>query len=593
MKFSKWRIFHVIFLVIILTLLLYAPFISSTLNTLDDEKLVQTLTNSGHNSLQRFYPRSAPYYFRPLTFSTYDLDYKLHLCFPHLMHLENVLIHTINSVLVACVAYCLGGLQTAFWTSIIFSVHPINTEPVNWISARPDLLAGMFCLLAMLAISRLKRWFYIFIAVFCYFLGLLSKEVTIGFLPLMLIFSPVIVNFAGNKTLDGKQLAKLRIALLIVFIFVTVLYFMLRYPELRFWYHYKTVPHKIKLLPKGKAYSETENLAYHVTTALGALGFYFKKFFIPWPLNFAIASINKKIYVPVGILALIGACFLFLRERKILSFGLVWFLCFIAPAILVAIRRFAWTPFAERYLYVPSFGLALFVGAILNVVQEKVLFEWSKKVITAVFMVYGLILCGSTLHRNYLWQDNYLLYKDAVEKSPNFGPVHNQLAIALARKGRKEEAEKHFIIAAKLTKGKVSYVLADINALQYKQKELPTDKVLGLYDQLIEKAENKRVRAIALRRAIYYIRSLFFDQKVTEANKKVLQEKMISYYELLSNYDEKAFCKYKIGQLWLNLGDRKKAQHYFNAACKLAHKDAYFKNAACKLAGKLNQMESK
>ena len=54
-------------------------------------------------------------------------------------HLTNVVWHAMNAVLVAVVARPLGrfGAVTA---AMVFGLHPLATETVSWISARPDLL---------------------------------------------------------------------------------------------------------------------------------------------------------------------------------------------------------------------------------------------------------------------------------------------------------------------------------------------------------------------------------------------------------------------------------------------------------------------
>ncbi len=44
-----------------------------------------------------------------------------------------------------------GALWRSTFVAAVFAVHPLRAEAVAWVSARGDLLAGMFFMLALLA----------------------------------------------------------------------------------------------------------------------------------------------------------------------------------------------------------------------------------------------------------------------------------------------------------------------------------------------------------------------------------------------------------------------------------------------------------
>lgn len=54
----------------------------------------------------------------------------------------------------ALLARLLASPRAALVAALAFAVHPVNAETVTWISARFDLLAGLFALLALLALPR-------------------------------------------------------------------------------------------------------------------------------------------------------------------------------------------------------------------------------------------------------------------------------------------------------------------------------------------------------------------------------------------------------------------------------------------------------
>ena len=126
--------------------------------------------------------------------------------------------------------------------------------------------------------------------------------------------------------------------------------------------------------------------------------------------------------------------------------GLVWIACFLAPALPVAVNRVAWTPLAERYLYLPLMGLCIIMVILLAGSPRK-------KIIT---LGMALLLFGfgtATAQRNIVWQKNITLWQDVVEKSPNFAAGHNDYALALSRQGKKHEAEQQFALAESLAEG--------------------------------------------------------------------------------------------------------------------------------------------
>ena len=96
---------------------------------------------------------------------------------------------------------------------------------------------------------------------------------------------------------------------------------------------------------------------YSCLVAFRLLGFYVKKIFFPWPLNFAILSVDP-VYELLGmVLAIVCAWSLFSKKYAASFFLAGVFL--IAPAFPIAFNHIAWTPYAERYVYVASGMIAI------------------------------------------------------------------------------------------------------------------------------------------------------------------------------------------------------------------------------------------
>ena len=134
------------------------------------------------------------FYYRPLVNLSYWLDFRLWGLDPTFMHLENIVVHLVNVFLVFLIASRLPvsseikGLP--FFCALLFGLHPINSESVNWIAGRTDLFAGMFILLAVYCLIRAiqeQSTRFAILAFVVAFVGMLAKETAIMFIPAALL----------------------------------------------------------------------------------------------------------------------------------------------------------------------------------------------------------------------------------------------------------------------------------------------------------------------------------------------------------------------------------------------------------------------
>jgi protein O-mannosyl-transferase len=94
----------------------------------------------------------------PLTMLSHMLDCQLFGLNPWWPHLVNVLLHSLNSVLVFVL---LREMTGAAWRSVsvaaLFAFHPLHVESVAWISERKDVLSTFFGLLSLMFYARYAR----------------------------------------------------------------------------------------------------------------------------------------------------------------------------------------------------------------------------------------------------------------------------------------------------------------------------------------------------------------------------------------------------------------------------------------------------
>ena len=94
-------------------------------------------------------------FFRPLGYLSFDLNAMLAGSDPSRWHLSALLLHAMNSALVAALAMRLGASRlVAFLAGALFALHGTHLEAAVWIAGRFDLLAGLFTLAALLLFGR-------------------------------------------------------------------------------------------------------------------------------------------------------------------------------------------------------------------------------------------------------------------------------------------------------------------------------------------------------------------------------------------------------------------------------------------------------
>ncbi|MBF0472233.1 MAG: hypothetical protein HQK93_00630, partial [Nitrospirae bacterium] len=213
------------------TLGVYYPLIFAQVCNVDDQRMLNYLMSIETFDLKSIFFLKLVYYYRPLLYLTYMFDRFAWLCFESFMHLENIIIHLINGLLVFL---CSKELEKRFKIdpsyltpliiSLLFVLHPINTESICWISGRSDLIAATFIYLVIYLLLKngLKDKSNIMLMSISYLLALLCKETAVGLLPVILIFIFLIDN---NQTFHSL---KNRLILMIPFVLTTSFYLLLR-----------------------------------------------------------------------------------------------------------------------------------------------------------------------------------------------------------------------------------------------------------------------------------------------------------------------------------------------------------------------------
>jgi tetratricopeptide (TPR) repeat protein len=176
-----------------------------------------------------------------------------------------------------------------------------------------------------------------------------------------------------------------------------------------------------------------------------ATGFYVLRAIVPARLCAYVPSVPTHIgYFLVGLLApALGTGVIvagWTRKRWPMAFLVAWFFATLAPSFTVIARRSASAPLADRYLYVPSVASCLLLAWLLVRLGEhrRIATRW----IIAAFVVLSSALGIYAARYALVWADDLSFWTDVAAKVPADALPHRELAAALVRRNRLDQAER-------------------------------------------------------------------------------------------------------------------------------------------------------
>ena len=87
-------------------------------------------------------------YYRPLVNIFYTLDYKIWGMNPSGFRVTNLILHLLTCIMLyQLLRKMLGGSLIPFSVTLLFGLHPVNTESVAWITSRNNILVKLVSLI--------------------------------------------------------------------------------------------------------------------------------------------------------------------------------------------------------------------------------------------------------------------------------------------------------------------------------------------------------------------------------------------------------------------------------------------------------------
>jgi len=391
---------------------------------------------------------------RPVSNASFALNYSFGKHDVAGYHAVNIAIHLIAGILVYFVArITLRLLATtrghpqlrardaeliAFFTALVFTAHPLQTQAVTYVVQRMTSMAAMFYLLSLLLFlhgrvrrggTRLALWA---LALASWLLALGSKQIA-ATLPAILF----LYEFYFFRDLDrGWMRRNLRIVAGFAAVSVVVV---IAYLEGN--------PSRIIDSYAGRDFSMGER----VLTQPRVVFFYLGLALLPLPSRLNLLhqfSTSHSLLDPfttlaslAGLVALVALAVCLAKRWRLASFCILWFLANLAIESSIIGLEMVF----EHRLYLPLFGVSLLAS-------YGFFRAFGERRAGAIAVATTLVLClgaGTTL-RNRTWRDRVSLWSDVVAKNPRSPRAHNSLGRAFEQEGRPEEAIAEFREALRL-----------------------------------------------------------------------------------------------------------------------------------------------
>jgi hypothetical protein len=332
---------------------------------------------------------------RPILMFTYWVNYQIGGTRPDSYHLLNLLIHFVNTGLVFLVLYRL--LVSAEWAqrkavlaaaagSLMFAIHPLQTESVSYIAGRSESLASLFLLLAYVVFLYRREasisWREALLVVALFGIAVKTKENAVslaGILVLTDLYWPV--PFSLQRLKDNWRLYSLLAPAGIVGA-IGVFRLLATAESAGFsstqykWYQY--------------AFTEARAMFSYLGLTVFPIG---QSIDQDYPPSMTVWDHGAIVYV-ILLAGLLVFCLMRRRRYPLCCFGLLMFLIWLAPTSSIVPLEDA---FVERRMYLPLLGLILIGCEVLSRMRNS-------RPILACSLVFTFLVFGKLcFDRNRLW----------------------------------------------------------------------------------------------------------------------------------------------------------------------------------------------
>lgn len=525
----------------------------------------------------------------PVRLLSFAIDWTLWGNSPAGFHLTNLAIHAGSVLLLfALLRRLLGdlagregpwGVVVAALAAALFAVHPVVVEPVAWTGAREELLVVLGTLLALHAHATARaRWragrrraavaYHVAAAGGCA-VACFSGVAGVASAPILLVLDLVRVRRPTGRALVAGLAAPAALAGAAVILKLTE-------PQ--------TVEgaHLVAAVGPGA----------HPRLVLDVYARNWATLLRPRDLAVIYRPVIPKAWTEPAVLAGLAAAvatvaalaLAWRRKWRMTTLGLAWFVLALAPTSQLVLHRVFRT---DRALYLPLAGLVVALAGASGRARRAWL-RWGAAGVLAVAV--GACAVGS-VRQTSVWRDGVALFSRVVARDPANKSALNNLAIALERKGRSDEAIKLYRRALAIVPGDPE-LLENLGDALVVEDRLP--EAADAYRRALAADENNARRwhksatvLAALDRhdeALAACREALRRDPDRAATYQVLGnlrakggrpgEAVAAYREALRRDPDAPGVHARLGDAWARLGRHEEAVAHYRAALETEERDA-------------------
>ncbi len=339
--------------------------------------------------------------YRPNQQLVFALLYKLFGTTPHPYHVFSVLIHVANAFMVFALLRALSwGGAGGLLASLVFLLHPVQTQAVSYVSGLAGPLGLMFVLGAihawmasLRAESSARRYGLLVLSLALSIEALFSKSNMVIIFPCVLLLTAYFV-ITGRETLRAYVVGSVAAFGVLAFGYLALKLTVLNFAG------------GMGMIEGYNVY--TDSLFVRLSTFVSVLDRYLE--LLVWPASlsyskpriiyanpYSIHGVAGGAILAVGLLALVRA-----RKWPVFFLACGWFFAAIAPFCGVIPLT---SMYLEHWLYAPLVGVAIGIAAIYDRAGD----ELRSKIATVAIVVLLAFMIRTTA-RNYDWADPVRFY---------------------------------------------------------------------------------------------------------------------------------------------------------------------------------------
>jgi protein O-mannosyl-transferase len=431
------QLLHLLFLTAV-TFALYARglwngFVTDDEGEVLQDQLIRSLANIpklfAHN-VWFFVGAETHNFYRPLKLVAYSIEYQLFGFRASSWHVVSILLHGAVVIAGYLLVRDLASRRLAFWSALLFALHPVHVEAVAWIAGGQDLICALALLLSTWLYHRARSGasplLHYGLSAALFFAGLLAKEVA-------LTFPAVILSYDFFYRCESWREMLRAWRRYLPYFGVMGIYFLLRVHALK---GFAPITTGMRLTRKEMVLSVPVLAVKYLWLAL-----------VPTSLSYwhIYAPTRALGWEPLAAMALVLGLVVFTfwlrRVQPMLSFALAWFWLTLAPVL--AIPKVSSNVFTERYLYIPSFAFCVFAAWGWVWLYDRAFHPAARR--TAYAGLIALVAFYSVLVVRRLpdWRDTLTLLEKTAQQSPDSPYVAGALGYIYLQQDRFEEALRY------------------------------------------------------------------------------------------------------------------------------------------------------